>query len=124
MEDRKEFDQEEVRKEFLENVVQLEDDRYQIKIPWIDEIVPGSTNEVQSRMRLDNLFRRMKDEVREHYDTIIKEQLELDVIEEAPVEPTGKRIYYMPHKPIINELAASTRIRMVFDASCKLTIAQ
>ena len=33
VEDKKEFDQEEVRKEFLENVVQLEDGRYQIKIP-------------------------------------------------------------------------------------------
>ena len=64
VEDRKEFDQEEVRKEFLENVVQLKDGRYQIKIPWIDERVPGNTNEVQSRMRLDSLFRRMKDEVR------------------------------------------------------------
>ena len=30
VEDRKEFDEEEVRKEFLENVVQLEDGSYQI----------------------------------------------------------------------------------------------
>ena len=74
-------------------------------------------------MQLDSLFRRMKDEVRQNYDTIIKEQLELGIIEEAPVEPTGKRIYYMPHKPIIKESAASTRIRMVFDASCKPTVA-
>ena len=88
VEDRKEFDQEEVRKELFENAVQLEDSRYQIKIPWTDERVPGNTNEVQSRMRLDSMFRRMKDEVREHYDTIIKEQFELRIIEEAPVEPT------------------------------------
>jgi len=33
VEDRKEFDQEEVRKDFLENVVQLINGRYQIKIP-------------------------------------------------------------------------------------------
>ena len=66
----------------------------------------------------------MKDEVRENYDTVIKEQLELGIIEEeAPVEPTGKRIYYMPHKPIIKESAASTRIRMAFNASCKPTVA-
>ena len=94
VEDRKEFDQEEMRKEFLENVVQLKDGRYQIKIPWIDERVPGDTNEVQSRMRLDSLFRRMKDEVRENYDTIIKEQLELGIIEEAPVEPTGTHVVF------------------------------
>ena len=64
VEDRKDFDQEEVRKEFLENVVQLEDGRYQIKIPWIDERVPANTNEVQSRIPLDSLFRRIKNEVR------------------------------------------------------------
>ena len=33
----------------------------------------------------------MKDEVSENYDIIIKEQLELGIIEEAPAEPTEKR---------------------------------
>ena len=51
VEDRNEFDQEEVSKESLENVVQLEDGRHQIKISWTDETVPGKTNEVQSRTR-------------------------------------------------------------------------
>ena len=55
--------------------------------PWIDERVPGNTNEVQSRMQLDSLFRRMKDEVRENNDTIIKEQLELGIIEETQLNP-------------------------------------
>ena len=122
VEDRKEFDQEEVRKDFLENVIQLKDGRYQVKIPWIDERIPRNTNEVQSKLRLYNLFRRMKDETRKDYDAIIKEQLELGIIEEAPVEPTGKRVYYMPHKPVIRESVASTKIRMVFDASCKPTV--
>ena len=119
VDDRKEFGQEDVRKEFLGNVLQRKDGRHQIKIPWTDERVPGNTNEVQSRMRLDSLFRRMKDEVREHYDIIIKVQLELGIIEEAPVEPTRKKTNYMPHRPIIKESAARTRIRMVFEASCK-----
>ena len=74
-------------------------------------------------MRLDSLFRRMKDEVRENYDTMIKEQLELGIIEEAPVKPTAKRRFHMHYKPIIKESAAGTRIRMVFDAICKPTVA-
>ena len=64
----------------------------------------------------------MKDETRKDYDAIIKEQLELGIIEEAPVKPTGKRVYYMPHKPVIRGSAASPEIRMVFDASCKPTV--
>ena len=120
-EDRKEIDQEEERKDFLQNIIQLKDRRYQIKIPWIGERFPSNTNEVQSKLMLYSLFRRMKDETRKDYDTIIKGQLKLRIIEEAPVEPTGKRVYYMPHKPVIRESVASTKIRMVFDASCKPT---
>ena len=29
----------------------------------------------------------------------------------------------MPHKPVVEKSAASTRIRMVFDSSCKPTVA-
>ena len=58
VEDRKEFDQEEVRKDFLENVIQFKDERYQVKIPWIDERIPSNTNEVQSKLRLYNLFKQ------------------------------------------------------------------
>ena len=81
VEDRKEFDQEEVRKDFLENVVQLKNGRYQIKLPWIDEKIPSNTDEVQSKLRLYNLFRRMKDETSKDYDAMIKEQLALGIIE-------------------------------------------
>ena len=75
VEDRKEFDQEEVGKDFLENVIQLKDGRYQGKIPWIYETTPSNTNEVRSKLRLYNLFRRMKDKTKKDYDAIIKEQL-------------------------------------------------
>ena len=51
------------------------------------------TGEVQHRTRLDSLFRGMKGEVREHYDTILEEQLEIGMIEEVPAKPTGKRIF-------------------------------
>ena len=69
-----------MRKDFLENFAQIKDVRYQIKIPWIDERISSNANEVQSKLRLCNLFRRMKDETRKDYDAIIKEQLELGII--------------------------------------------
>ena len=111
-----------MRKDFLENVVQCKDGRYRIKIPWIDERIPSKTSVVQSKLRLCDFFRKMKDETRKEYDAIIIEQLELGIIEEAPVEPTGKRVYYIPHKPVIRESVASTKIRMVFYAACKPTV--
>ena len=113
VDDRKEFDQEEVRTDFLENFVQRIGGRYQIKIHSIDERIPSNKNEVQSKLRLYSLFSWMKNETRKHYDAIIKEQLELGITEAMPVEQTGKRLYYMPHKSVIREYVASTKIRIV-----------
>jgi len=57
--------------------------------------------------------------VRKEYDKIIEEQLELGIIEKVPEELSGKRVFYMPHKPVVREGATSTKVRMVFDASSK-----
>ena len=40
-------------------------------------------------------------------------------IEKLPDSPTGNRVFYMPHKPVIREDAATTKVRMVLDASAK-----
>ena len=78
------------------------------KIPRIEEGIPQQTNEAQSRVRLNSLFRRMSPSVKESYDAIIKEHLDMGIIE-APTQPTGSRTFYMPHKPVIRDIAASTR---------------
>ena len=57
--------------------------------------------------------------VREHYDSIVKEQLENGIIEKIPETKSGKRVFYMPHKPVIREAATTTKVRMVVDASSK-----
>jgi len=49
----------------------------------------------------------------------VKEQLELGIIEEAPSNPEWKRLFYVPHRPVIRKGAVSTKITMVFDASAK-----
>ena len=119
IEDSKEFDQDEVKKEFLENVSRKQTGRYVVKIPWIEDSIPQQTNEAQSRVRLNSLFRRMSPSVKESYEAIINEQLDMGITEEAPTQPTGSRTFYMPHKPVIRDNATSTRVRLVFDASAK-----
>ena len=119
VEDRTEFDQEEIMKEFLENIQHQHNGRYKVRVPWIEERVPQSSNVAQSRARLKNLLSKMKGDVRERYDAIVKEQPELGIIEEAPNSTEGKRLFYMPHRLVIREGVVSTKIRMVFDASAK-----
>ena len=46
-------------------------------------------------------------------------QEESGVIEKVSNRPTGDRVFYMPHKPVIREDATTTKVRMVFCASAK-----
>ena len=94
VEDRREFNQEEIMKEFVENIQHQTNGRYNISFLWIEERVPQSSNEAQSRARLKNLLSKMKEDVREKYDAIEREQLELGIIEEAQDNPGGKAILY------------------------------
>ena len=55
------------------------------------------------------------------YASIIKQQLEEGIIEPVPERPTGKRITYIPHQPVVREEAATTKVRVVYDASAKAT---
>ena len=74
-----------------------------------------------SRKRLENVERKLlrNGKLREEYGDIIEEQLKAGVIEEAPQTPTGQRVFYMPHKPVVKQSAVTTKVRMVFDASAK-----
>ena len=58
--------------------------------------------------------------LRTEYRNIVAEQLEKRIIERVPEEPTGSRVFYMSHKPVVKSFATTTKVRMVFDASTKL----
>ena len=60
-------------------------------------------------------------EILEEYDSIIKQQLEEGIIEPVPERPTGKRITYISHQPVVREEVATTKVRVVYDASAKAT---
>ena len=94
--------------EFMENIQHHANGTYKVKVPWVEETVPQNSNEGQSRARLKNLLSKMKGDVREKCDAIIKEQLQLGIIEEAPDKSEGKRLFYMPHRPVVRDGAVST----------------
>ena len=41
------------------------------------------------------------------------------IVKKAPEQPTGPRVFYMPHKPVVGEETITTKVRMVFDVSAK-----
>ena len=121
VEDRGEDDQLDVYKEFQENIAKTSDGRYEVGVPWIPGAKLSNTNEEPSRRRLHNVERKRKrnEELKIEYDNIVYEQIEKSIVEKAPEQPTGERVFYMPHKPVVRESATSTKVRMVFDASAK-----
>ena len=54
----------------------------------------------------------------EKYDAIIYEQLEEGVVEEVEM-PAKEKGIYIPHKAVIRENAATTKMRIVYDASAR-----
>ena len=78
------------------------------------------TNEQGSIKRLESLVRKLQREpgMIDKYDEIIQEQLTEGIVERAANEP-NERTFYIPHKPVRKEAAATTKLRIVFDASAK-----
>ena len=57
------------------------------------------------------------------YDKIFKDYEQNGTIEQVPVnEVAGEvgQVHYLPHRPVIREDKETTKIRAVFDASCKV----
>ena len=122
-EERGENDQLDVYKEFKENIVRQSNERHEVKIPWIPGSELSETNESQSRKRLQNVERKLKqnEQLRSDYTDIVNSQLTDGIIEKVPDEPTGKRVFYFTYKPVAGQDEITTKTRnMVFDASTKL----
>ena len=121
IEDRGEADQLDVCREFQENITRGSDGRYEVGVPWIPGVELSNTNEEPSRRRLCNVERKLKrnEGLKLEYEKIVAEQLEQGIVEKVPEQPTGERVFYMPHKPVARETASTTKVRMVFDASAK-----
>jgi len=50
------------------------------------------------------------------YDTVIREQLEEGIVEQAPAEVTGRE-FYLPHRAVVHKNAETTKLRVVYDMS-------
>ena len=119
IEDRGEDDQLDVYKEFKENVSRQNNERYGVKVPWIPGSILEERNEIQSRKRLKSVEQKLKknEKLKRGYTEILENQLKEGIVEKVTSEPSGSRIYYLPHKPVIRENATTTKVRMAFDTS-------
>ena len=50
---------------------------------------------------------------------VMTDQLAEGILEEVLETPTGEVIHYIPHQPVIQDQAESTKMRKVYDCSAK-----
>ena len=95
--------------------------RYSVGLPWKAEHGPIPLNYNSALIRLKNQLRKLHQtpDILMQYDAVIKEQLESGIISEVTKDDVATKVSYLPHQPVIREEAETTKVRVVYDASCK-----
>uniref|UniRef100_A0AC34GT32 Integrase zinc-binding domain-containing protein n=1 Tax=Panagrolaimus sp. ES5 TaxID=591445 RepID=A0AC34GT32_9BILA len=73
--------------------------------------------------RLNSNLKKLQEnpKLMKEYQNIFDTQYDAGKIEVAPEKPQGRLIHYLPHHAVVNESKTTTKVRMVFDASAKIS---
>ena len=102
--------------------VTFHDGRYQVSLPWKDFHEPLPDNYSLSVKRLRGLLCRLRQDpdMLKEYDRIISDQLQKGIIDAVPEEePRPAQVHYLPHHAVVRKDKATTKLRIVYDASAK-----
>lgn len=103
---------------FLETVSVNNEGRYEVYLPWVDGHPPLPTNKNMAEKRLVSLTKRLEvGNMMQQYNEVFQEWLADGVIEAVQGTEENNCGHYFPHRPVVKEGNATTRIRPVFDAS-------
>ena len=110
----------EVHEEFL-NDTSFTGSRYSVKLPCKEGYDKLPDNYANSLGRMKGQLRRLRKEpnLLREYDSIIREQAELGIIEQVVDLERAERVHYLPHQAVIRREAVTTKLRIVYDASSK-----
>ena len=112
--------EDEVYEEF-KNSISFQEGRYSVKLPWKTGHPELPNNYAVSLHRLKTQVARLEREpevLREHA-SIIEEQLKTGVIEKVVELEKAAKLHYLPHQAVVRKEAATTKVRIVYDASSK-----
>ena len=112
-------DQNVVHTEFLEQLQRSPEGWYEAALPWKGNHRSLPENKWGSIKRLATLVQRLKKTERlDEYDSIIQDQLQEGIVEDAEMPATGRE-FYIPHKAVVKENAETTKMRIVYDVFAK-----
>lgn len=98
--------------------------RYVVGLPWKEEKEPIPSEYQLCHNRLNSLHHKLKrdPELLREYDQIIKEQLQMGIIEEVPIQADdqfSENVHYLPHHAVLRRDRETTKVRIVYDGSAK-----
>ena len=107
--------------EALKDGIVFTGERYQVKLPWKEahEPLPSNYNVSVKRLKGQLTKLRQQPDILQEYDHIIKEQLQSGIIEPVVELERSEKIHYLPHHAVVRKEAKTTKVRVVYDASCK-----
>ncbi|UYV69496.1 hypothetical protein LAZ67_6003799 [Cordylochernes scorpioides] len=109
-----------VHQHFLNTVHQQEDGRFCVGLPWLGNQEGIPSNRHIAERRLFNTTRKLRAKcIFSEYDRVFQEWLAEGVIEKVSPEDLNRNCHYLPHHPVVKANSSTTKIRPVFDASCK-----
>ncbi|XP_039309650.1 uncharacterized protein LOC120358684 [Solenopsis invicta] len=106
---------------FSETVSRDNNGRYVVRLPFRKDNVRLGDSRALALKRLLSLERRfnINESFKTGYVRAIEEYMALGYI--SRVENPGSDGYYMPHHAVVKETSTTTKIRIVFDASAKIS---
>lgn len=105
---------------YVETTKRCDDGRYMVKLPFKTnpiETIGESLFIAKQRLANSQIRLNKKPEFKTKYNECIQEYL--DLLQMEPIDMNLKPYYYLPHHAVIRESSTTTKIRTVFDASCK-----
>lgn len=113
-------DEERAEQHFAENVQRLEDGRYMVRLPFKANSFQLGESKTAAIKRLESMERQFvrNSNLKEEFHKFMNEYINLDHMEIASNESQQQR-YYMPHHAVLKPSSTTTKLRVVFDASCK-----
>ncbi|XP_062703992.1 uncharacterized protein LOC134286395 [Aedes albopictus] len=108
--------------QYVQSVQRGSDGRYTVALPK-DETVFGRLGESRgiAYRRFLSLERRLQkdSDLRDQYHQFMEEYLELGHMRKVVPNEHNHVRCYLPHHPVVKEESTTTKVRVVFDASCK-----
>ena len=106
-----------VHQEFKDQLERKADGSCETALMWEPGHSALHSNKNGSLSRLKNLIKNLRKQLKEfeQYDQVNQTHLSEAIIEKAPKEIKGTKIY-LPHKPVVREKVESTKMRTVYDA--------